>query len=260
MPGRSSSGRLNRGVSSVGSVATCRPRPRTVERQSANSPLPESKLMSSNALARTASRWLAAAAVIALFPVQALYAQSSPSADLDRIRAEGTQRSQVMDIASWLTDVHGPRLTNSPQAHAAGEYAREKMASWGLASVGYEWFPFGRGWANERAVAQVVEPVPYPVTIIPGAWTAGTDGPVTAEVVAVTLSAEASDADYAQWSGKLRGKVVLDGTPPNVTPLWDAPGSRMTDEALDRMSAAAIVPAAPRPGAAAPQANEARMA
>ena len=217
--------------------------------------------MSVNAFNRSASRWLAVAAVAAILPAQALVAQSSLTADLNRIRAEGTQRSQVMDIASWLTDVHGPRLTNSPQAHAAGEYARTKFQSWGLAAVGYEWFPFGRGWSNERAVAHVIEPVPYPVTIVPGAWTVGTGAPVTAEVVAIELPAEATDADYARWRGKLRGKVVLDGAPPAVTPLWDAPGSRMTDEALDRMTAAAIVPAAPRPGAAAgPQANEARMA
>ena len=34
-----------------------------------------------------------------------------------RIKAEGlsTQTSQVMDISSWLTDVHGPRLTGSPK-------------------------------------------------------------------------------------------------------------------------------------------------
>ena len=29
--------------------------------------------------------------------------------------------SQVMDISSWLTDVHGPRLTGSPNTQKAGE-------------------------------------------------------------------------------------------------------------------------------------------
>ena len=33
---------------------------------------------------------------------------------LGRIRDEGLQRSQVMDIISWLSDVNGPRLTGSP--------------------------------------------------------------------------------------------------------------------------------------------------
>ena len=31
-----------------------------------------------------------------------------------RIKDEGFQRSKVMEIESWLTDVYGPRLTNSP--------------------------------------------------------------------------------------------------------------------------------------------------
>lgn len=206
------------------------------------------------------TRWLAAGALLATLPLHSLAAQGAVADHLARIRAEGTERSQVMELASWLTDVHGPRLTNSPQARAAGEWAKRTMEQWGLSNVHYEWFRFGRGWANERAVAHVVAPVPYSLTIIPGAWTRGTDGPVTADVVAVDLTPDATDADYAKWRGKLRGKVVLAGAPPEVTPLWAAPGSRMTDEALDRMAAAAIVPAAPRANAATPQANEARMA
>ena len=102
--------------------------------------------------------------------LQPLAAQSNVSADLAKIRAEGTERSQVMEIASWLTDVHGPRLTNSPYMHRAAEYAKSTMEKWGLSNVHYHYFPFGRGWANERAVAQVIEPVPHPLLIVPGAW------------------------------------------------------------------------------------------
>ncbi|HEY8459216.1 MAG TPA: peptidase M28, partial [Blastocatellia bacterium] len=40
-----------------------------------------------------------------------------------KIREEGMQRSQVMETLSWLTDVHGPRLTNSPQYKRACEWA-----------------------------------------------------------------------------------------------------------------------------------------
>ena len=36
-----------------------------------------------------------------------------------KIKDEGFQRSQVMDTASWLTDVYGPRLTGSPSFKAA---------------------------------------------------------------------------------------------------------------------------------------------
>ena len=41
---------------------------------------------------------------------------------VERIRAEAFDRSEVMEIASWLTDVYGPRLTASPITKAAGDW------------------------------------------------------------------------------------------------------------------------------------------
>ncbi len=38
---------------------------------------------------------------------------------LYRIKEEGLQRSQVMETLWYLTDVHGPRLTNSPNIRTA---------------------------------------------------------------------------------------------------------------------------------------------
>ena len=42
----------------------------------------------------------------------ALRAGSEPInyVDINKIKAEGLQRSQVIDLASWLTDVYAPRL------------------------------------------------------------------------------------------------------------------------------------------------------
>ena len=71
-------------------------------------------------------------------------AHSAEQVDLDaitRIKAEGFDRSQVMDIAWWLTDVHGPRLTNSPQMRAAAEWTLRKAKEWGLANAALE--PWG---------------------------------------------------------------------------------------------------------------------
>jgi hypothetical protein len=185
------------------------------------------------------------------------------AAAIAKLKAEGFQRSQVMEIASWLTDVHGPRLTNSPQARAAGDWAMATMKEWGLQNVAMEWFPFGRGWQNERTVAHVVSPVPYPVLAVPGAWTVGTGGPVTGDVVILDLPENATDADYAKLKGKLRGKILLAAPLPEVRPLMSAPGTRMTTEELDRLAAAAIIPAGPapagRPGGNQSAAMRARM-
>src|SRR4051812_30809951 len=54
---------------------------------------------------------------------------------IQRIKDEGLQRSQVMDVASYLTDVYGPRLTGSPNIRAAANWAVKEMQGWGLANA-----------------------------------------------------------------------------------------------------------------------------
>src|SRR5438093_11280570 len=87
--------------------------------------------------------------------------------DLDavyRVKDEGLQRSKVMELESYLTDVYGPRLTGSPNIKEAGDWAQKTMKSWGLANVHLESFPFGRGWQNQRFVAMALTPRAYPLT------------------------------------------------------------------------------------------------
>lgn len=62
-------------------------------------------------------------------------------AAVEKLKALGLDpaSSQVMEIASWLTDVHGPRLTGSPATERAGRWAVERMKSWGL--IGRNWSP-----------------------------------------------------------------------------------------------------------------------
>ena len=40
---------------------------------------------------------------------------------IDLIKQHGLEKSEVMEIASWITDVHGPRLTGSPKLDQATE-------------------------------------------------------------------------------------------------------------------------------------------
>ena len=44
-----------------------------------------------------------------------------------RIKDEALNRSQVMETLSYLTDVHGPRLTNSPNMRAAADWAKKRL-------------------------------------------------------------------------------------------------------------------------------------
>lgn len=174
------------------------------------------------------------------------------TADINKIKAEGYQRSQVMNTASWLTDVYGPRLTNSPIARQAGDWTLAKMREWGLSNPHFEFFDFGRGWINERNYAYVTAPIPYVVPVFPGAWTVGTQGQVSGDVAIVTLAPNASEADYANYRGKLRGKIVLAAAPAKVTPMFTAPGHRFTQAELDSIDALPAPPPINRPAGGFP--------
>jgi len=158
-------------------------------------------------------------------------------ADLDaiaQIKDEALQRSQAMDVISYLTDVYGPRLTGSPNLKNAAAYAVDKLREWGVSNPHLEsWGPFGKGWANERFSAHVIAPQPYPLIGYPKAWTPGTSGTVTGEAVLATIE---SDQDLQEWRGKLRGKFVLITPLRNVRAAFDPLGRRLTDEQLEALS------------------------
>src|SRR5438045_4276896 len=133
-----------------------------------------------------APRTLAFSAALSLLVGSPLPAQWSTTEKLDldaiyRIKDEGLQRSKVMDIESYLTDVYGPRLTGSPEIKEASDWAQKTMKAWGLANVHTEAWEFGRGWQNRRFVALAVTPRAYPLTGFPKAWSPGTNGPITGE-------------------------------------------------------------------------------
>jgi len=152
--------------------------------------------------------------------------------DLDavyRIKDEGLQRSKVMEIESYLTDVYGPRLTGSPNIREAADWAQKTMQEWGLAQVHLETFPFGRGWQNQRFVAMAMTPRAYPLIGFPVAWTPGTNGPVTGNA---TLADIQNEEDFARYRGTLRGKFVLISPMRDVPAQFEAPGHRFTEAEL----------------------------
>ena len=95
-----------------------------------------------------------------------------------------------MEIASWLTDVHGPRLSGSPNIQKAGEWAVAKMKEWGLTSVALEpWddqTQFPRGWSNDKFYLAEVVAAAVPDVRHVQAWTPGTKGLVRGEAMLVT--------------------------------------------------------------------------
>jgi carboxypeptidase Q len=193
--------------------------------------------------------WLGGAALAAGLALAPVSAQQAPAERVDydaiyKIKDEGFQRSKVMEILSWLTDVYGPRLTNSPGFRKAGDWAVKEMTSWGLTNVKLEPFPFGRGWSNDKFSMTATTPAgSFPVIGMSTAWTPGTNGPVSADAVFAPVTGE---EELAQFKGKLQGKIVFTQALREVPALWAAPSSRYSDAQLDELMRE--TDAAPRTG------------
>ena len=161
---------------------------------------------------------------------------TAPKAVIDKIRDEGMNHSQVMQTLSYLTDVIGGRLTNSPSMKRANEWTRDTMAKWGLQNAKLEaWGPFGRGWSLKSFSAQVIEPTAFPVIAFPKAWSPSTKGAVTGDVVYLDIKAE---EDFSKYKGQLRGKIVLISRTRELKADFDGMGKRRSDEDLTKMAAA----------------------
>lgn len=174
-------------------------------------------------------RLFTAAAILALAAAAGAQQAAAP---LNRIIDEGANHSQVMTTAQHLTDVIGPRLTNSPAMRRAEEWTQAKFREWGLVNVHKEGFAFGRGWSIDRASVRMITPRAVQLTAIPVAWTPATQGTITAPVIVAPIRTE---RDFARWQGKLSGKVVMLSQPGT----GDEPGQpafrRLSAEELGRL-------------------------
>lgn len=159
---------------------------------------------------------------------------------IHQIKAEAFQNPKVAETAFQLTDVYGPRLTNSPQFRAAGHWAVKQLKEYGFENVTLEkWGPFGRGWAYSSYAGYINEPQYQPLVGYPLAWTPGTEGPLTADALLAPIRTE---ADLEQYKGKLRGKIVLRDPPRSLVLPTDPAGRRLTDAQLADLSLFQIPP------------------
>jgi hypothetical protein len=181
---------------------------------------------------------LGAPLLFLLGATSAVTAQAEP-VDLEmvtRIRAEGLENSQVMDTLYHLTDLHGPRLSNSPQQRRAAEWAVERLEGYGLANATLEpWGEFGLGWSFERCVVEMTAPSYMPLIAIPKAWTLGLEAPVSGEVV--WLDVETVE-ELEEHRGTLAGRIVLQGGLTSPESPFEAHAIRHDEESLHELEMA----------------------
>lgn len=170
------------------------------------------------------------------FSFAALAQEPVDMAAVQKIRKEGLDNSKVMDIAFQITDVAGPRLSNSPGLKRAQDWAVKQFKDWGLQNVHLEaWGSFGKGWQVDKYYAATTTPYYRPIIASPKAWTPGTNGVIKSEIVLIKAD---SLPQLDQYKGKLAGKIVMfdNSSIRALENSYKADVVRYTEEELDKMA------------------------
>jgi hypothetical protein len=181
------------------------------------------------------SRVLALALITTVALVSQPLAQERVDADIQwKIRREAMTNSQIMRTLHFLTDVHGPRLTGSPNLRSAQEWVMKQTTAWGLKNAHLEPWEFGHpGWSNEKISVHVVSPVKDALVAEALAWTPGTSGPVTAQATQVQIPPRLTKDSIVKYFDSIRsqvkGRIVMVGAPATVRVTIQPPAKRRED-------------------------------
>jgi hypothetical protein len=145
-------------------------------------------------------------AICVLFATTTLAAQSADTNILAKIQDEGLHRSQVKPVFEMLTVTIGPRLTASPAHKRAAEWARDRLASYGLSDAHLEPWAFGRGWELQKITVDLVEPRYTPLIAYADGWSASTPGEIVSTPV---VAANKTPEEIAAMGDRLKGAIVL---------------------------------------------------
>ncbi len=180
-------------------------------------------------------RFLTVALVLCVLLIPAAFSQEKVDAGMvNRIWEEGINRSKVMETLSYLTDVIGPRIPNTPAMRKACEWTKNKLTEWGLANAAIEpCGEFGLGWTNDYISVQMLEPTYARLLAYAKPWTPGTQGKLQCRPVLAVIKTK---ADMEKWRGKLKGAIVLTSPPRQVQPSLKPYARRYTDEELKEIT------------------------
>jgi hypothetical protein len=182
---------------------------------------------------------LFAQVLILITPLHLPAQENVDHAVIARIKEEGFQHSQVMNTLTYLTDVHGPRLSGSPAYYEGAKWAKAEMESWGLSKVRFDQLTEElRGWSAQSYSMTITKPYYETLFAYPFAWTSSTKGMVTG--VPFIMDGEHWQIDsLARYSGKLEGRIIFFNKSRERGPRFEAFASRFTDD--DLKSAEALI-------------------
>lgn len=180
-------------------------------------------------------------------------AQVSESPELaTKVKNEGLNNSQITQIAQYMTDLLGSRLTASQQKRRAESLMVDKLKEIGLSNPRVEFaaeFPRG-GWDVVKTYAAMTSPYYCAFSVNPKAWTGSTNGLVKGECVVFDVQKK---EDLEKYKGKIAGKILLRQPTQTYTISFDPLAKRYTEDeleglTLDRKVAGFVSPAGPPSG------------
>jgi carboxypeptidase Q len=182
-----------------------------------------------------------------LFFISASAQKENPDMSMmSKIRDEGLNHSQVMEIVFNLTDANGPRLMQSPGYFRAANWAKNKLASWGLKNANLEpWGKWGKGWELEKFYLAMTSPYYKPIIGFPKTFSMGTQGLTHAEVILLDVK---DSSGLPAYQGQLKNKIILIRRTDSLILGFQPDASRYSDSELSKMAVydpKAVVKSAP---------------
>jgi hypothetical protein len=164
---------------------------------------------------------------------------------VQKIMEEAFEHSQVMENASWLCDVFGPRNAKTLAYIESAKWVKKRLEEYGLSNARLEPYKFGVGWSNEYTSVHMISPQYLPIIAYPAAWSAGTDGKIRNTVTFINFSAIKTESDLDQYKGKLRDAIIFMRPKQEIKPHYEPMAKIYTQEQLDEMAKIPIGPRVP---------------
>lgn len=154
---------------------------------------------------------------------------------LSEIRNEGFNKSEAMNMLSEFTDIYGQRLTGSREYYKAAKWISNEMKKVGLQNVHFENYCSDcRGWSINTFNVEMVAPNYMKIAAYPLAMSKSTGGIVTGEIISIENIDNMTQIQN-EFSGKLKGKIILLGKEPKNKSLLDTIEFRYSDKQLKQM-------------------------
>jgi len=112
-------------------------------------------------------------------------------------------------IAQYMSDILGPRFSNSPGYTKAALWAKEKLEELGIKAELDANGEVGPGWEVKYTSVQTHEPQYIPLIAYAKPYSRGMDGKITSRVLLVNTKENFTEQDHQRFKEELRGKIIL---------------------------------------------------